>query len=127
MLSASAKLMGFVPTRDAARARAFYEGQLGLQFISDDQFALVMKSGEVTIRIARVPEYTPYPFTVLGWEVADIEKTCAALEAKGIKFERFPFMSPHGAAIWEAPGGARVAWFKDPDGNLLSLSQYSGV
>jgi len=126
MLAASAKLMGFLPTRNAERARAFYEGILGLRFISDDQFALVMKSGEVTLRIARVPEYTPYPFTVLGWEVANMEESYAALEAKGVKFERFPFLPPSGPAIWDAPGGAaRVAWFKDPDGNTLSISQHS--
>lgn len=124
MLGSTAKLMGFIPTRAAARARAFYEGQLGLKFVADDQFALVMQSGDVMIRIARVPEYTPYPFTVLGWEVKNIEETHAALEGKGVKFERFPFLPPQGPAIWDAPGGARVAWFKDPDGNVLSISQH---
>jgi len=126
MFSSTAKLMAFLPTRDADRARAFYGGKLGLRFVSDDKFALVMDSGGVTIRIARVPEYTPYPFTVLGWEVANIEEAFAALEAKGVAFERFPFMSPVGPAIWSAPGGAaQVAWFKDPDGNTLSISQHN--
>jgi len=118
--------MAFVPTRNAQRARDFYEGILGLRFVSDDQFALVMDSHGVAIRIARVPEYTPYPFTVLGWEVADIAEAVAALQGKGVRFERFPFMAPSGPAIWSAPGGAaQVAWFKDPDGNTLSLSQHA--
>jgi catechol 2,3-dioxygenase-like lactoylglutathione lyase family enzyme len=72
MLAAS-KLIGFVPTRDALKARAFYEDKLGFHFVSNDPFALVMKAGETAIRIAKAKDFTPAPYTVMGWEVSDIE------------------------------------------------------
>ena len=121
----TAKLIGFIPTRDAARARTFYESTLGLRFVSDDSFALVFDSNGTTIRIARVPEFTPFPFTLLGWDVPDIEAAVADLAAKGVQFNQygFPGQAPNG--VWTAPGGAaKVAWFPDPDGNTLSLSQH---
>lgn len=126
MLSAT-PIIGFVPTRDADRSRAFYEHTLGLTFVTDDGFALVFKSGSNMIRIARVQELTPPPYTILGWEVLDIVSEVTTLIGKGLVFVRYPFIppdqvDPHG--IWTAPGGARVAWFQDPDGNTLSLSQH---
>jgi catechol 2,3-dioxygenase-like lactoylglutathione lyase family enzyme len=121
----TAKLIGFIPTRDAARARAFYESTLGLRFVSDDEFALVFDSNGTTIRVVRAPEFTPLPFTLLGWEVPDIEAAVAGLAAKGVQFTRYSFLQQSPSGVWTAPGNAaRVAWFPDPDGNLLSLSQH---
>jgi catechol 2,3-dioxygenase-like lactoylglutathione lyase family enzyme len=121
------KIVAFVATRNADRSRAFYADELGLRFVSDDGFALVFNIGGTMLRIARVQEHTPAPFTVLGWEVEAIERTVADLNAKGVAFERFPGMSQDHLGIWAAPGGAKVAWFKDPDGNVLSVSQHKQV
>jgi catechol 2,3-dioxygenase-like lactoylglutathione lyase family enzyme len=121
---AGSKLIGFVPTKDSKRARAFYEGKLGFQFVSDDQFALVMQAGESMIRIAKAGDFTPAPYTVMGWEVTEIEPMVKWLNGRGVTFEKYPFVEDRGLGIWTAPGGDKVAWFKDPDGNVLSLSQH---
>jgi catechol 2,3-dioxygenase-like lactoylglutathione lyase family enzyme len=123
MLAAS-KLIGFVPTRDALKARAFYEDKLGFQFVSDDPFALVMKAGETAIRIAKAKDFTPAPYTVMGWEVSDIEAVVKWLTERGVAFEKYPFVQDRALGIWTTPGGDKVAWFKDPDGNVLSVSQH---
>jgi len=121
---ASSKLIGFVPTRDSARARAFYEGKLGFQFVGDDMFALVVRAGENMIRIAKAKDFTPAPYTVLGWEVSNIESVVAWLTDRGVVFEKYPFIQDSKLGIWTAPNGDKVAWFKDPDGNVLSVSQH---
>lgn len=121
---ASGKLVGFVPTANATAARAFYEGELGLQFVSDDQFALVMKSGDSTIRIAKAQQFTPAKYTVLGWEVSDIVAVASWLKDRGVVFEKYPFVQDQELGIWTAPNGNKVAWFKDPDGNVLSIGQH---
>src|SRR5689334_2436685 len=118
------KIVGFVPIKDAKRAKTFYEKALGLKFISDDGFALVFKAGENMLRLVKVPDFEPFPFTILGWQVADIEKAAATLRKNKVKFQKYPFMEQDANAIWTAPGGARIAWFKDPDGNVLSISQH---
>jgi catechol 2,3-dioxygenase-like lactoylglutathione lyase family enzyme len=123
MLSSS-KLIGFVPTKDSQKARAFYEGKLGFQFVSDDQFALVVRAGETMIRIAKAQDFTPAPYTVMGWEVLDIEGIVRWLTQRGVAFEKYPFVQDHELGIWTAPGGDKVAWFKDADGNVLSVSQH---
>jgi catechol 2,3-dioxygenase-like lactoylglutathione lyase family enzyme len=120
----SAKLMAFVPIKDSKRSRPFYEGTLGLRFISDDGFALVMDSNGVTVRLAKAGNFKPAGFTVLGWEVQKIEQAVAELEKKGVRFETFPGLQQDERGIWSSPSGAKVAWFKDPDGNILSLSQH---
>jgi catechol 2,3-dioxygenase-like lactoylglutathione lyase family enzyme len=118
-------MIGFIPTRDSDAARAFYETKLGLHLISDDQFALVFQSGENIIRVSRVGSFTPAPFTILGWESSNLERDVRNLSARGVKFERYDYMGPQNElGIWTAPNGAQVAWFKDPDGNTLSLSQH---
>ena len=117
------KLMAFVATRDGARAREFYEGTLGLRVISDDEYALAVDANGTMLRIQKVGAYAPHPFTALGWEVTDIGPTVDALGERGVQFERFPGMGQDGRGIWHSPSGARVAWFKDPDGNTLSLTQ----
>ena len=83
-----------------------------------------MEANGVPIRIAKVGKFTPAQFTVLGWQVEAIQKTASAMKKKGVKFERFPGMEQDALGIWSAPGGARVAWFKDPDGNILSVSEH---
>ncbi len=120
----TAKIIAFVPIRDSQQSRPFYEGVLGLRFVSDDPFALVMESNGVMVRLAKTPKFTPAGFTVMGWEVLKIEEDVAVLQKKGVKFEKFPGLSQDESGIWAAPGGAKVAWFKDPDGNILSLSQH---
>lgn len=118
------KIVAFVPTNDYQKARAFYEGVLGLRFISEDPFALVMEAHGIMLRITKVKDLKPQQFTVLGWEVNDIEKFVAGLSEKGVEFMRLDFPGQDERGIWSAPGGAKVAWFKDPDGNTLSLSQH---
>jgi catechol 2,3-dioxygenase-like lactoylglutathione lyase family enzyme len=119
----SLNIVAFVPTKDAEKARAFYEGVLGLHFVNDDGFALVFDANGIMVRVARA-QFTPAQFTILGWQVKEIEKVVAGLQAKGVKFERFGFFEQDELGIWTAPGGSKVAWFKDPDGNVLSVSQH---
>ena len=121
---ASQPIIAFIPTHNYATARTFYEGALGLCFVSQDQFALVMDANGTMLRITAAGDFTPHPFTTLGWQVSDIETTVAGLTAKGVQFQRYTFLEQNAAGIWSAPGGTKVAWFTDPDGNTLSLSQH---
>jgi catechol 2,3-dioxygenase-like lactoylglutathione lyase family enzyme len=120
----SAKMIGFVPTLDSTHARDFYENKLGFQFVSDDQFALIMQAGDNMVRIAKVEKFTPAHYTVLGWEVTRIEDEVRALSARGVVFEKYPFAQDQATGIWTTPNGDKVAWFKDSDGNVLSLSEH---
>jgi catechol 2,3-dioxygenase-like lactoylglutathione lyase family enzyme len=117
-------IVAFIPTTAYARARAFYEGILGLRFVTSDGHALVLDANGIMIRVTRVPEHQPRPFTILGWQVADIESVAAGLRERGVTFERYGFPGQDAAGIWTAPTGDKVAWFKDPDGNTLSISQH---
>src|SRR4051812_39870738 len=117
-------IMAFVPTTDFDKARAFYEGVLGLKFLKNDGFAMVMDANGIMLRIAKAPDFKPLPYTILGWQVSDIDGVVAAMQSRGVQFERFGFMQQDEAGIWTAPSGDRVAWFKDPDGNTLSVSQH---
>jgi catechol 2,3-dioxygenase-like lactoylglutathione lyase family enzyme len=122
----SANVIAFVPTRDPAKARAFYQKTLGLKFVSEDPFALVFDAHGATIRIANVSSvknHKPASFTILGWHVSNAEQAVQQLAKKGVVFERFPGMDQDALGIWDSPSGARVAWFKDPDGNILSITQ----
>ena len=118
--------MGFIAATDFEVAKAFYVGVLGLEFVSHDGFALVLRSGALTIRLTVPPRFAAADYTVFGWRVADIDAEVAALAAKGIEFEHYPFFGAAQAAngVWTAPNGDKVAWFKDPGGNVLSLSQH---
>lgn len=118
-----AKLTAFVATRDREAARRFYCETLGLSTISEDPFALVVDSGGTHIRITTVQEVIVAPYTVLGWETIDIFNAVAGLRENGVRCEIYAGLVQDSDGIWSAPGGTRVAWFKDPDGNLLSLSQ----
>ena len=119
--------VAFIPTQKPEAARNFYENTLGLRFESADDFAIVFRLGPepgIMLRITPVPDLTPHPFTVLGWHVDDIVASVTELVAKGVEFVRFGFLEQDKHAIWSAPGGTKVAWFHDPDGNMLSLSQH---
>lgn len=120
----SGNMVGFVATEDYDKARAFYENKLGFQFVSLDQYALVMSTGKNMIRMAKVKGFTPARYTVLGWEVENIEAIVAWLRERGVLFEEYPFIQDRKLLIWTAPTGDKVAWFKDPDGNVLSVSQH---
>jgi catechol 2,3-dioxygenase-like lactoylglutathione lyase family enzyme len=123
MLGAT-NIVAFVPTKDPTKAREFYEGVLGLRFVKDDGFAMVLDANGIMVRVAKAPEFKPVPFTILGWQVSEIEKVAAALQEKGVHFETFGFLEQDKLGIWTAPSGDKVAWFKDPDGNVLSISQH---
>jgi catechol 2,3-dioxygenase-like lactoylglutathione lyase family enzyme len=116
-------VVAFVATTDGNRARLFYGETLGLRIVSDDAFALVCDANGTRLRIQKVESLRPHEFTVLGWEVSDIEATVDGLTKRGLRFERFEGMRQDARGIWSAPSGARVAWFKDPDGNTLSLTE----
>lgn len=117
-------IVAFLTVSDGDRARAFYEGLLGLKFVKDDGFAMVFDANGIMLRMAKAKEVTPAHFTVLGWKVTGIEDFVRALAVKGVKFEMFSFFKQDELGIWTTPGGDKVAWFKDPDGNLLSVSQH---
>ena len=126
MLGAS-DLIAFVPTTDLARARGFYEGQLGLSLGSETPFALVFDAHGTILRVTAVDQIASAQYTVLGWKVADIAATVRALSTKGISFLRFDGMEQDEVGVWTTPSGDRVAWFKDPDGNTLSLTEFMGT
>ena len=118
-------LIGFVPCTDRARARAFYEDTLGMALRKDDGFALVFGVGDRMLRVVGVGEFTPQPFTVLGWDVPDITVAVAELTAKGVEFLRYAHFEQDADGVWLAPSGDKVAWFHDPDGNVLSVSSHA--
>ena len=119
------ELIAFIATRNPARSKEFYEQTLGLPLVSDElPFALVFDVCGTMLRVTPVKELTPAPYTVLGWKVPDIVASAEALQRAGVVFERYPGLEQDESGIWTSPGGAKVAWFKDPDGNTLSISQH---
>lgn len=117
-------IIAFVPTTNPQLAREFYEQKLGLKFVSDDSFALVFEAHGNMLRVVKLKEFTPAQFTILGWEVPDAQQAVSELRSRGVTFERYPWAQQDELGVWSAPGGAKVAWFKDPDGNVLSVSQH---
>jgi catechol 2,3-dioxygenase-like lactoylglutathione lyase family enzyme len=118
-------VMGFVATSDPDRARKFYRDTLGLPLLSEElPFALVFDANGTMLRVTVVKKVIAAGYTVLGWRVADIVAAAKALSNAGVQFERYQGMEQDTLGIWSAPGGAKVAWFKDPDGNTLSISQH---
>jgi catechol 2,3-dioxygenase-like lactoylglutathione lyase family enzyme len=118
-----AELVAFVSTTEIGRARRFYEDLLELRLVEETPYALVFDCGGTTLRVTAVGELDPVPQTVLGWRVSDAREAVLKLAARGVAVERFDEFEQDQDGIWEAPGGSLVAWFKDPDGNLLSLTQ----
>jgi catechol 2,3-dioxygenase-like lactoylglutathione lyase family enzyme len=122
-----AELVAFIPSRDLERSRQFYVETLGLGFASQDSFALVLDAHGTTIRVtdvSNVEGYTTAPFTTLGWKVDNAEEAVRSLASRGVVFQRYHGLRQDEHAIWNAPGGTRVAWFHDPDGNTLSITEH---
>ncbi len=115
-------VIAFIATVHADRAKSFYADTLGLRLVADEPFALVFDANGTAVRIAKVESFSPAQHTVMGWRVDDIDTTVDGLVAKGVTFERFPGMDQDERGVWQSPGGTRIAWFKDPDGNTLSLT-----
>lgn len=118
-------IIGFVSIVDVERAKAFYRDTLGLRLVLEEPpFALVFDANGIMLRLGMAKEITPARGTVLGWQVPEISAVVKELGRAGVQFERFPGMPQDELGIWTAPSGAKVAWFKDPDGNILSISEH---
>lgn len=122
---AQSDLVAFIATTDVARARDFYRETLGLTLVADTPFAQVFDANGTMLRVTPVPSWSPPPFTLLGWRVADIGSAARGLAAKGVAFQRYPGMQQDEDGVWSTPDGSKVAWFKDSDGNTLSLTQHA--
>ncbi len=118
------KLVGFLTTTDYKKARAFYEGKLGFEVVSLDQFALAVRAGKTVIRITKAETFSPAQGTVLGWEVDDVRAVVLWLKSRDVVTEKYGFVADQELGIWSTPSGDQVAWFKDPDGNVLSISHH---
>jgi catechol 2,3-dioxygenase-like lactoylglutathione lyase family enzyme len=115
----------FLFTRDREKAKAFYQDVLGLTFVSSDEFADRFDLNGVPLRIVPIADHVPSPHTVLGWDVADIHATTASMKAKGVSFEIYDGFGQDDSGVWTSPEGrAKIAWFLDPDGNNLSISEH---
>ena len=114
----------FLATANAERSRSFYERVLGLAFVADEPPALVFRVGDSMLRIQKVEQVHAAPYTTLGWAVSDIRQTVRDLHAAGVVFQRYDGLNQDGDGVWHAPSGAFVAWFRDPDGHVLSLTQF---
>ena len=120
----SSDLIAFAAATDLDRARAFYQRTLGLTVTEQNDFACVLDAHGTMLRVTAVPKVSPAGYTVLGWRVTDITATVRDLAARGVEFRRYDGMDQDDDGIWTTPGGDQVAWFPDPDGNLLSLTQF---
>ncbi len=121
---ASASPIAFLPSTDLDRSRQFFADRLGLAVDEVTPFACVVRVGTTMLRVTKVEQLHAQPFTVFGWEVPDIDAVVADLGGAGITFVRYDGMVQDAAGVWTTPGGDRVAWFQDPDGNTLSLTQF---
>jgi len=121
----SSELVAFAATADLRRAREFYEQVLGLTVTQDTDFACVFDASGTMLRVTAVEQVARPGYTVLGWRVADIGATARALAARGVRFTRYDGMDQDENDVWTTPGGDQVAWFADPDGNTLSLTQFA--
>jgi predicted enzyme related to lactoylglutathione lyase len=120
----TARLVGFIPTTDLVRARSFYADTLGLRVVDESEFACAFDANGTMLRVTPVRKVARARYTVLGWAVDDIDTTVRELNDAGVALVRYRGMDVDHLGIWTAPGGSRVAWFQDPDGNLLSLTQF---
>lgn len=117
------KLKAFIPTKNTENAKSFYRDTLGLKLVSENSFAMEFDSNGTKIRITKVLELEPHSFTVLGWDVENIVSTVKFLNEKNINFLRYDTLLQDELGIWVSPDGTKVAWFRDPDGNILSISE----
>lgn len=116
------RFVGFIPVGDAASARQFYGGVLGLRVVEATPFAVVVAAGETHLRLTLVAAFQPQPFTIAGWSTPDIDASVHRLVARGVTFNRYDGLDQDELGIWTTPSGDRVAWFLDPFGNTLSVS-----
>ena len=117
-------VVAFVATSRPDSAKSFYEQTLGLRLVTDDAFAIVFDANGIMLRVQKVQEHTPPNYTVLGWDVADIQSSINELLGRGVRCERYQWLEQNESGIWTSPSGGKIAWFKDPDGNILSLTQF---
>jgi catechol 2,3-dioxygenase-like lactoylglutathione lyase family enzyme len=120
----SATLIAFAATANPERAREFYGKTLGLKLANEDPFAIVFHANGVMLRVQKVPKVVQTGYTMLGWLAKDLRAEINALANNGVQFERFEGMGQDELGIWTSPSGAKIAWFKDPDGNVLSLTEF---
>jgi len=118
------KIVAFIATKQPDRAKDFYEKTLGLRLVYDDAFAIVFDANGIMLRVQKVQELTPPNHTVLGWDVGDIHTEIKELMGQGVRCERYEWLEQDESGVWTAPSGAKITWFKDPDGNTLSLTQF---
>ena len=127
MMVGQSKVIGFLATKNPRLTRGFYEEKLGLTFVSEDNFAVVFDVNGTMVRIQKVEKVNPHPYTALGWMVSSIRTVATQLAKRGVEFQRYPGMKQDELGVWSSPGGAKVAWFKDPDGNILSITEFPGA
>jgi catechol 2,3-dioxygenase-like lactoylglutathione lyase family enzyme len=118
-------IIGFVSIVDVPRAKDFYQNTLGLRLVMEEPpFALVFDANGIMLRLGMAKKLPPAHGTVLGWQVPEIAATVKGLGQAGVRFERYEGMNQDELGIWTSPTGAKVAWFRDPDGNILSVSEH---
>jgi catechol 2,3-dioxygenase-like lactoylglutathione lyase family enzyme len=122
---ATSDVIAFAPTTSLARARSFYESRLGLRVVGEDAYACVLDAHGTMLRLALVAEVAHPGYTLLGWRVSHISEAIVRLDSAGVPFARYAGMEQDAQGIWTTPNGDRIAWFTDPDGNVLSLTQFS--
>lgn len=123
----SSDVIAFVSTTDLARGREFYEGRLGLRVVEQNDFACVLDANGTMLRLTAAGAVATPGYTVLGWNVADIAAAVTDLAGRGVVFNRYDGMNQDESGVWTAPGGDLIAWLTDPDGNVLSLTQFTTV
>ena len=121
---AKAAVIAFVTVSSPAHALEFYRDTLSLKLVEETPYAMVFDCNGTMLRVAINQQVEPAPYTVLGWHVDNIEATIQAMLKKKIKFQQYGFLEQDDLGIWTTPDGAKVAWFADPDGNILSLTQF---
>jgi catechol 2,3-dioxygenase-like lactoylglutathione lyase family enzyme len=120
-----ATYVAFIPVTDVPAATSFYADTLGLQVTDENPYAVVLDAAGTMLRLTKVETLSPQPFTIAGWKVADMATSVASLRGRGVDFLRFDGMEQDETGVWVAPGGDCVAWFKDPDGNTLSITSFA--
>ena len=122
----AAEVVAFVPSTDLVRSERFYVDVLGLEPVDRSPYASELRCGSTTVRVTKVDELRPQPFTVLGWSVPDLRSVVAQARARDVDLLRYDGLGQDDDGVWTTPTGDLVAWFPDPDGNVLSLTQLSG-
>ena len=121
----TAAVVAFLPSRDLERSERFFHVVLGLTVLSRSPYATVFQTGQTSLRVTKVDDLDPQPFTVVGWVVADVRAEVTLLRDRGVQFLRYEGMGQDEHDVWTTPGGDLITWFHDPDGNVLSLTQFA--